>query len=239
MAYIKETCIAGCTIEVRKYHTWRCPGKSEGRRGDKKQLTTAQQEAINARIATTQMRRLLNANFHQGDYLLGLDYRKEERPSNSTQMQEHVSKFLQKIRYQCKKADIKLKYLYVKELGPRGAAHIHMVLNEIPVTWIRKAWMHGGIDIKPLYTDTYEDIAEYFSKYSNKTIETEGKLIGKRYYPSRTLDKPKIVKKLIRSKSFNKRIKEVPGYWIDKNHTYEGETALGYRYMQIMYVRDP
>lgn len=240
MAYIKEVCKAGCSIEVRKYHTWRYPGVTppEGKRCEKSKLTTEQQMAINVRKAKTEMRRLLNHNFHKGDYLLGLDYRKDERPQNSVQMQKHVSKFLSKLRYKCKKAGITLKYLYVKEIGKRGAAHVHMVINEIPIKWIREAWMHGGIDVKPLYTSTYEDIAEYFSKYSNKTIETEGQLIGKRYYPSRTLLRPKVTKKIISSKSFNKRIKEIPGYSVDKNRTFEGTNILGYRYMEIAYIRD-
>lgn len=240
MAYIKEICKAGCSIEVRKYHTWRYPGITlpESERSAKGKVTTEKQNQINIRNATTQMRRLLNHNFHKGDYLLGLDYRKGERPKDSVQMQEHVSKFLNKIRYRCKKEGMVLKYLYVKEIGKRGAAHVHMVLNEIPIKWIQDAWTHGGYDIKPLYTQTYEDIAEYFSKYSNKTIETEGQLIGKRYYPSRTLDKPKVIKKIISSKSFNKRIKDIPGYWIDKNRTWMGTNILGYRYMEIAYIRD-
>lgn len=240
MAYVLETCKAGRSIEVIKYHTYRYPGitPKESGRVPKEKITSAQQMKINSRKATKNMRRLLNHNFHKGDYLITLDYRKSDRPRDSRTMQEHVKRFLSRIRYLAKKNGITLKYLYVKEIGKRGAAHIHMVISEIPVKWIREAWEYGGIDIKPLYTDTYEDIAEYFSKYADKTIETEGELIGKRYYPSRTLDKPKVIKKIISSKSFNKRMKDIPGYWVDKRQTYEGTTVMGYRYMQITYVRD-
>ena len=238
MAYIREVCVAGDTVEICKYHTVRTMGKREGPRAKKEKPSCECQMKINSRKAKKNMRRLLNHNFYMGDLLVTLDYRKENAPSDSSQMQDHMKKFLVALRKLFKKAGKVLKYLYVKEIGPRGSRHIHIVMSKCDSDWLLQCWKWGGIDIKPLHTRTYEKIAEYFSKYSDKTIETEGELVGKRYYPSRTLDKPLVIKKVIRRKDFNKRITDMKGYTLDKNSVQEGVTDMGYRYFSVMYIRD-
>ena len=43
--YMKRTIKYGNRIEVRKYHTFRCPGKGERARGERKQPTKEQMAA--------------------------------------------------------------------------------------------------------------------------------------------------------------------------------------------------
>lgn len=233
MPYILEVCKAGKIIEVRKYFTYRYNKKGE-RRNKKSNKTTNTQEKVNLRQASMKLRRKLNCNFQDGDYLVTYDYRKEERPNDSREMTGHMSSFLKKLRREYKKLGVELKYIYVKELGPRGAAHIHMVMNSIPKTVeiLMKCWTHGGVDIKPLNTDgQYEKIAEYFVKYADKTIKTEGKLVGKKFYPSRNLNEPVVRKKVIwKSNAFRTTVKIEKGYYLEKDSVAEGVNQCGYQY---------
>lgn len=233
MPYILETCIAGKTKEVSKYYSSRWNIKGE-KRNKKSNKTTNTQEKVNLRLATKKLRRKMNHNFEDGDYLVTYDFRKEERPQSSKEMTKCMSGFLRKMRSEYKKLGIELKYIYVKELGPRGGAHIHMVMNRAPdgVEILRKCWTHGGVHVDPLNTNgQYEKIAEYFVKYANKTIETEGKQIGKKYYPSRNLKEPVVKKKVIwKSNAFRTTAREEKGYYLEKESIVEGINKFGYEY---------
>ena len=50
MPYIKEICIAGSVITIRRYHTLRYNCRGE-RRESREKVTTAKQETINRRLA--------------------------------------------------------------------------------------------------------------------------------------------------------------------------------------------
>lgn len=231
MPYIEEVCVAGKTIEVSKYHScrWNCKGE---RRGKKIKETPESQKKINQRIASKNLRRILNATFEDGDYLVTYDFRKRERPETSTQMQDVMREFLKQLRKEFKKNKLELKYVYVKELGPRGASHIHMVMSKCDLSMLTKCWEHGGVDIQPLYSNgQYADIADYFVKYADRTIKTEGQLIGKRWYASRNVIRPIPEKRVIkRVNTFYTKIKERDGYYVDKDSVLEGVTRDGFEY---------
>ena len=233
MPYILEICIAGKTKEVSKYHSSRWKIKGE-KRNKKKKKTTNTQEKINLRLAAKNLRRKMNHNFEDGDYLVTFDFRKEERPESSKEMTRCMSNFLKRLRNQYKKQGLELKYIYVKELGPRGAAHIHMIMNRATdgIEILRQCWPHGGIHVDPLNSDgQYEKIAEYFVKYADKTIKTEGKQIGKKYYPSQNLKEPVVTKKIIwKSNTFRTTAKTEEGYYLEKESIVEGINKWGYEY---------
>ena len=233
MPYIKEICWAGKIIEICKYHAahYNCKG---GKRNSKENPTPESQIKVNLRIASKKLRRLLNANFQDGDFLLTLSYRKENRPSGSEEMQEHIKGFLKKLRRRYNSQSITLKYVYVKEIGPRHAAHVHMVANFCPHApdVFRSCWEHGRVDIQLLSTDgEYSGIAEYFIKHAELTIKTEGKQIGKKYYPSRGLVQP-VVKRIIigRADTFRENIEEHDNYYLIKDSVLSGTTKDGYDY---------
>lgn len=234
MPYIKETCVAGKTIEVRKYHSYRYGVKGQIR-SKRKKPTKEQQRQINLKNATTQLRRILNATFadENGDILLTLDYKPEYRPKDSTEMQKHAKEFFRRMRREYARRGVILKYVYTKEIGPRGASHIHAVITHIDTKVIKRCWDYGGFDAKPLWTDgQYAKIANYFVKYSAKTEETEGKLVGKRYYASRNVIRPEPVKEIItRSNSFRATPREEKGYYIEKDSIQRGINELGYEYL--------
>ena len=231
MPYIKEICMAGKILEVRKYYTLRynCIGE---RRGARCKHTCECQAKVNLRNAERTLRRLMNANFTDDTgMLVTLTYLPKNRPGNSVQMQSDMRNFLKKLRKVFKAGNMILKYIYVKELGKRGAAHVHMLMSVCDVRKLRECWNKGGVCVKPLYSDgDYSDIARYFIKYSADTEKVEGKLIGKRWSASRNLKQPIVIKKIVKANTFNQRIPEKKGYLLDPTSVAEGYTEFGYRY---------
>lgn len=236
MSYILEICVAGKTIEVCKYYTYRSHIKGE-KRAKKERPTREAQMKVNLRKAEKEVRRLMNENFEDGDLLLRLDFFR--RPVDSAEMQELISDALGKMKKAVKKAGINMKYIYVKEVGPRGGRHIHAVISKIDTEIIRKCWPHGGIHIDPLNSGgQYRKIAAYFMKYAARTEETEGKLIGKRWYPSRGLRRPKVIKKAISAKKFREQIKKVEGYHLEKDTVVSGISEFtGYAYFSYTLLK--
>lgn len=237
MPYIKEVCVAGKTIEVSKYYSvrWHCKGE---KREAKEKESSDSQRRINQRRAATTLRRLMNTNFKDGDLLVRLDFQKA-KPDGSEQMQELMAKAIRKLRAEAKKQGIELKYIYVKEIGPRGSRHVHMMLSKIDSDMLRNCWPHGGIHIDPLISNgQYAKIADYFIKYAEKTEETEGQLIGKRWYASRNLIKPKITRKVISANKFSKDAKPKKGYYVESDSVRSGISGLtGYEYFTYTMIR--
>lgn len=236
MSYMLEICVAGKTIEVCKYHTYRTRIKGE-KRAKKEKPTGEAQMKVNLRKAEKELRRLMNENFEDGDLLLRLDF--SERPSGSWEMQGYISKAMGDMKKKAKRTGIDMKYIYVKEVGPRGGRHVHAVISKIDTDIIRKCWPHGGIHIDPLNSGgQYRKIAAYFIKYAARTEKTEGKLIGKRWYPSRGLKKPKVIKKVISAKKFREQIKKVEGYRLEKDTVVSGISEFtGYAYFSYTLLK--
>lgn len=237
MPYILEICQAGKIREVSKYHSARFPGKTKGeQRGERVEASPETQRKINQRLAAKHLRWLLNANFRDGDYLLTFSYRMQDRPTDSKDMGRDIRRTIRRLRKMLARHGVELKYVYVKELGKRGAAHIHMVMNQCDgcnmSETLRECWGKGYVRIELLGSDgQYAAIAEYFIKYAEKTVETEGKLVGKRWNPSRNLVHPKPVKKVIRNvKSFYTAVKVPAGYYLEPDSVLQGFTKDGFDY---------
>lgn len=238
MPYIKEICVAGKTIEVSKYYTARWGAKGEKRK-ERGESSSEAQKAINQRKAEKDLRRILNTNFSDGDLLVRLDFARERAPTGSTDMQEMIAAAVRKMRSKMRKAGQELKYVYVKEIGPRGGRHIHMVMSKVDTDILRACWPHGGIHIDPLTSNgQYARIAAYFVKYAERTEKTEGKLIGKRWYGSRNLQKPKIKKQVISAGKFRKEAKEKKGYYVDKDSIRSGiSEQTGYEFFSYTLIK--
>lgn len=231
--------MAGRTIEISKYFTYKFH-KSETGRQKKEEPTSEAVKRINNRNAIKKLRRILNTNFGDGDYLVRLDFNKTP-VSGSEEMQSLTAKALRKIKSAYKKSGLECKYVYVKEIGPRGSRHLHMVINKAAVEILSKNWTYGYIHVDILNSEgQYARIAEYFIKYANKTEVTEGKLIGKRWYGSRNLKKPRISKKIIQAKDFLREAKALKGYYIDKDSIVSGISELtGFEYFSYTLIKPP
>lgn len=235
MPYIEEVCEAGQTVEVRKYYSFRWHKKGE-KRAKKENPTREAVEKVNQRNRERELRRIMNANFQDGDFLIRFDF--HLRPTGSEEMQELMQNFIRKLRREMKKQSKDLKYVYVKEVGPKGSRHIHALINKCDTDLIRKCWTYGGIHIDPLTSQgQYGQIAAYFIKYAGRTEETEERLIGKRWYASRNLVKPVIKKKVIKSGSFKQTFRRVQGFALDKNSVRYGVTEFGYEYFSYTLLK--
>ena len=238
MPYIEETCEAGETIEVNKYFTYRIHTKGE-KRAKREKPTVDAQKRVNQRKAEKDLRRLMNTNFRDGDLLIRLDFANAREITSSAQMQDKISKALRKMKRKAAADGIELKYIYVKEMGKRGGRHIHLMITRVSTELIRECWPHGGIHIDPLYSGgQYRKIAAYFVKYAAKTEETEGKLIGKRWYGSRNLERPKVTKKIIKSGHFREIVRKVQGYVLEKDTLQSGISDFtGFKYFSYTLIR--
>lgn len=238
MPYIKEVCVAGDTIEINKYYSVRYHSKGE-KRDPKVNRTSEAQKRVNQRKASRDLRRLMNTNFKDGDLLVRLDFHKVETPNGSIDMQALMSKSIRKLRAEFKKRGRPLKYIYVKEIGPRGGRHIHLMISKCSTDVLMKCWPYGGIHVDPLISKgQYSKVAEYFIKYAAKTEETEGQLIGKRWYASRNLEKPKISKHIISANTFRKEARCKKGYEVDKDSVREGISGFtGYEYFSYTLIK--
>lgn len=237
MPYIEEVCVAGKTIEVNKYYSYRYHSPGE-KRSKKEKPSSEAQKKVNQRKAAKELRRLMNANFEDGDLLVRLDFFKELFPEGSERMQKLMQKFIRKLRAEFAKMGKELKYIYVKEVGPRGGRHVHIVMTKCDTDVLRKCWTHGGIHVDPLISNgQYRKIADYFIKYAAKTEETEGKLIGKRWYPSRNLVRPEPKKRIISAGAFRKNFKELEGYFVEKESIQSGISEVtGFAYFSYTLV---
>lgn len=238
MPYIEEICVAGKTIEVSKYYSYRHHSKGE-KRQTKDEPTSEAQKKVNQREAAKKLRRVMNTNFRDGDLLVRLDFFREQSPDGSNQMQSMMQKFIRKLRAEFKKLGKELKYIYVKEIGRRGGRHVHMVMSKCDTDILRKCWPHGGIHVDPLISNgQYRKIAEYFIKYAAKTEETEGKLIGKRWNPSKNLERPKVKKRIVSAHSFRRQVKTVDGYFLEKDSLYFGiSEETGFEYFSYTLIK--
>lgn len=243
MAYIEEKCIAGSVVTIRKYYTFKHKCKGE-KREKRSHLTSEAQKKVNIRIAERNLAALMNSNFTDDTgMLVTFTYKKDLRPPTSDVMQKDMRQFLKKLRTQFKKLDVPLKYIYVKELGKKGGAHIHMLMSACDVRLLRDCWTSGYVRIDPLWSDgDYTNIARYFIKYTQKTEETEGCLVGRRWNSSKNLCKPKIIKKAVNSNTFSTKVRKSTiskyqrnGFTFVADEEYEGYTIFGFKYYECKF----
>lgn len=244
MPYIKEICIAGSVITIRRYHTLRYNCRGE-RRESREKVTTAKQETINRRLAERKLAAKMNTNFtDETGMLVTWTYARESRPPTLDDMAVDIRNLLKALRREFENIGT-LKYIYVKEIGSKGAHHIHMIMSVCDVRVLKKCWNHGFVHVKPLDSDNdYTRIAQYFVKYANKTEETLGRRIGKRWNSSRNLKEPVIVKQVVNANTFADKTRrstirkyEKQGYYMVKDSERTGISEMGFRYYEAKFRR--
>lgn len=232
MPYRHEKCKAGKTIQHTYYYAPRADTK-EGSRRKKENKTSEAQKRVNSRQAVKKLTWEINENFDGTSLYITWSYDKAKRPDSKKALREDVERLLRYIRKIYKKEGRSAKYIWVAEVGERGAAHIHMVLNEIDAAKLKKGWNKGWITIKPLDdSGQYRKLAEYFVKYSEKTMHTCKGFTGKRYNASKNLKIPQPVKTTVRSRNAYSHTIEIPrGYYVDKESIAEAwHEVSGYMY---------
>ena len=192
---------------------------------------------------TKTVRRLIKANFKEGDYWTTLTY-KDKEGRQIKDVAADVQKFLKNIRYQFKKLGVPCKYIYRIEIGSKGGIHIHLVMNRITDldSHIQRYWTHGRTFNALLDNGTYDKLAEYIVKQptdqQKKLLKTFDEDVKKliRYSCSRNLDRPapetRTYSRLTMQKVFNSDLIPKKGFYIDKDSIRRGINEFtGYSYL--------
>ncbi len=235
MPYVMKETVAGKTVEVEKYYTYKYKAKGT-KRGEVVKATSEEQQKINDKLAEKKLRLKVNANFGEGDFHMVSDYRKDEKPSDRKEMREDADEFLRKLRKEYKKQGKELKYIHVMEVGSKGAMHHHWIINHIDTKILQKCWTKGRIKVFPLDdTGQYSELAAYFIKQTSKTKELQ----SKKWSCSKNLITPEPNIKIISTREWFRTIpKPKKGYYIDKNSIHEGISKFtGYGYLRYTMIK--
>jgi hypothetical protein len=176
------------------------------------------------------IRDLLLENFRPGDYWITLTYRKEDRPEDIKEAAHDAKLFRDRLKKYFKKVETEFKWIQTTEIGSKGGAHHHMVINRIAGLdkYLAKEWAKGKVRIQLLYEDgRFRDLADYLAKEgSGQSARTH----------SRNLRQPKKVKEIMNGTM--KRLREnFKGRILDKDSIVEGVNVFGYAYRIAEYVK--
>ena len=125
------------------------------------------------------------------------------------------------------------------EVGPKGAWHVHLIINRIPDTdlIIKKAWLQGRAAFKHLYEEGgFADLAGYITKTPETANRYRENLVETSYSASRNLPLREPKRKPLAR--WPKKPREKKGFYIDKETYYEGiNQATGCRYRYYTLIR--
>lgn len=217
--------IAGSTIVVKERAARKHP-KGQKRDG-KKKLTSEAVWRNNLREAIFNLTLILNNNFKPGDHHLQLTYKIE--PTDRKAAREDLKKFTRKLRAECKKEGLPLKWVAVTErCGKAGRRryHHHVICSYIPARIILKCWPYGHVFHNPLWDNpNYQRLASYLLKEAAALHEEEGLISKHRYSRSRNIIVPEGKEEKISRADQADAPRAFKGYFIDADsvEAYENE----------------
>lgn len=236
--YIKKTYELGEVVEVMKYCSgnYGAPGCSrEPKRKQTPEKVTKQNRANRVRF----MQRLLIANFWEGGWHVVLTYRKGGGPGDIGEAKRRVREFCGNMREAYRKAGHEFRYICVTEIGSRGAAHHHLVIEDIATEAlstkreVAEFWGYGSAHYTSLYQEgEYRELAEYLVKEEGK----EGQRC--RYTRSRNLIVPQPRKEKVRGRKWEEEPQPEKGWHIIRDSLVNGmNPATGLPYQRYMMRR--
>ena len=227
-------------IEVER--VYRGKGGARGRpRKERKKATPEQIEKQNRYNREKNLRRIMAANFKEDDHWVLLTYKKGHRTDRKAAKKD-FRKFYLELGKEYKKRGQELKWIVRTEVGARGAAHHHLLLNRIKDSdiLIKKCWKKIEGAGFTSYRLTYEEggfknLAWYMAK-----PEEEGK-VGKAeekspYSRSRNMMIPEPEIKRAKAKEMREYPVPLPGYYIDSESVTMGinpYTGQEYQYFTM------
>ena len=216
---------------------------------------------VSQRNKEKRVRRLIKANFKEGDLWTTLKYPKGTRKSID-EVRKDLNSFLRSLRTRYKSIDEIVKYIYRIEVGALGGVHIHILINRVTGAdkIITKCWERfGHVNYQNIYeTGGYADLAEYIVKQPEENTEEyeqlnmfsvqEQKELVK-YSCSRNLVRPEPERTDYSRRTMRKIIENgpepTPGYFIDPlsvvmgTNPYTGMNYLHYTEYKLLRQDDP
>ncbi len=228
-------------------------GAKGEKRKPRRKATPEEIKANNQRNKAKKVRRLILANFSQGDYWTTLTYPKDTA-RNISEVTKDLRTFLDRMRRAYKRAGIPFKYIYRIEIGSRGGIHVHILMNRMDGLdlLITEKWEHGHANLELMSDDgeSAEKLGDYITKPPTdqqiKIIRSLGegdvsKLI--RYSCSRNLEHPEPERQEVRRgtmhRIFDRGIKPTPGFYVATDtirkgrNPYTGTSYLKYSEYQL------
>ena len=241
--YTKKTYRFRDSREIEISHFGRYGAKGE-RRLPKKKATPEQIKKQNQKNRETRMRRLIKANFEDGDFWMTLKYRAGTRKPIE-EVKKDLKKFVRAVRSVYARQKLEMKYIYRIEIGKEGGIHVHMVLNRVTDAdrIISEMWRQGVVNFTRIRGDV-KRLAEYIVKPPPEEMagqlslfdESERKDIVK-YSTSRNLIRPAPDRREYKDRTVRRILENGPaptkGFYIDADSVEIGiNPVTGYPYVR-------
>lgn len=211
-------------------------------------VTSEAQKLRNQYYARRRKIWLIATNFSKGDLWITLTYKKNKRPADMVGAKKDRTKFIRKIRDNCKKNNIAFIYMGMTEVGVRGGVHHHFIMSSrIDENNIFQSWKNYGFvkvgaigDISEISFDESDEDAEQAQddviKLAKYFVKGDSDKSEKDYTQSKYLKQPKIHKKIIKAERWAGIPKPKKGYAIQS--VYDGfHDFSGYPYQEYVMVR--
>ena len=251
MPYMRETITAGSVVEVREYYTARYNQKG-GSRASHREETAEAQKIVNHRNAERKLRSLLRTNFTTDDWFLTLRFKKGYHITHE-EAQKAAKTFIRLIRREYKQHRLELRYIHVIEHKSR-TCHLHFALpavRQIAPSRVRELWGKANekalsVDFRPMWSG---DFATRLASYLLKEYDPQGEHAPKegdpcapkgasKFYCSRNLRQPEIVKEVMKRVKIPKEPFVKKGYILLPDTLYSGVCAFtGLEYRSYAMIR--
>ncbi len=227
------------SIEIYEYLDGRYGAPGE-KREKKKGATPEQIRKRNQWNRERKARHKLKTWFQENDYLALLTYRRAARPQDMKAAVLDFGKAIRKVRRGFRKRGYELRWIRNIEVGPKGAWHIHLIINRIPDEdlILKKAWPHGMVTFKHLYEEGgFANLAGYITKTPETANKYGENLVETSHHSSQNLPVQEPERRKL--ERWPKKPREKEGYCLDKASFYEGinpVTGCRYRYYTLIRI---
>lgn len=163
--YRVKTIISGQIVESEIYPIWNTNQKGKLKKFNE---SRPEQKNLDEKNRRKKITRLLNGNFTEEDTYMTLKYSKENRPKDEKQAKKDIQNYIRVLQRHCEKNGLpKLNYIYVTEIGAKGAVHHHIVMNFCDREFAESKWTKEkypkAVRLKPT-NEGLEDLGNYLSK---------------------------------------------------------------------------
>lgn len=201
--------------KVREKILYRVHANTQPRRGRRKGATLARKQDANERSCIKRFARILNANYHHGDLMLGLTFSDAQikklidRVGTDTDaiyaaVEHEAVLFLRRLKHALGEKGKDLRAVMVisdmdGDTGELVRPHVHMIVPAEGFSMhdgvlyagekaVRKIWKNGGVNYQPLREqDDYTPLAEYLMRQVRRRPD------AKKYKTTRNMRKPRLV----------------------------------------------
>jgi hypothetical protein len=212
----RELVKAGNVVFVRDFHPPLFPGNKKWRT-PKKNPTHKAMEEQNDRNAKRELWKILNLNFHDGDYHFALTYKIKPTPERAKKDKEY---FQRKLNALYRKYDVCGKWLTATEYKHKRIHHHYIASGNVSFKEIEKLWKHGQVrKLNELYNGDYEGLANYIIKETQLRFRAEEAVYKRRWNGSRMLERPKTRREEITEEQLLNPVAP-DGWYVDKDEEY-------------------